>query len=201
MKWLAYWGRISSVGPPASSVRGTFLQLADAGVNITEPDSNGTCPTTNNTAITSLELAEDGNAGTVCISLKSDPGENVSVGCAASPNALGETVVSARPARLSFTSSNHQRGQALTLTAPDNNSAFGANATRTLQCTATGSIGSAYSGAAETLVATVTDSDAVSASGAALGVSGSISKTGGAQEVAITATLGGDIVPGERTAR
>ncbi|MDA7972719.1 MAG: fibronectin type III domain-containing protein, partial [Gammaproteobacteria bacterium] len=183
--------------PPAEEVQGTFLQLADAGVNFTAPDSNNTCPATANAAVTSLEVAEAGSAKTVCISLKSDPGETVSVSCAAPPNALGETAVSATPAKLSFTSANHARGQALALTAPDNNSAFGANTETALNCNAAGSIGSAYSGVAESLAVTVTDADAVSTSGATLGVSGSIGKSGGAQEVEITATLGGSIVPGE----
>ncbi|MDA7962093.1 MAG: fibronectin type III domain-containing protein [Gammaproteobacteria bacterium] len=182
--------------PPAEEVQGTFLQLADAGVNFTAPDSNNTCPATANAAVTSLEVAEAGSAKTVCISLKSDPGETVSVSCAAPPNALGETAVSATPAKLSFTSANHARGQALALTAPDNNSAFGANTETALRCDATGGIGLAYSGVVETLAVAVTDTDAVSTSGATLGVSGNIGKSGGAQEVEITATLGGSILPG-----
>ncbi len=182
--------------PPAEEVQGTFLQLADAGVNFTAPDSNDTCPATANAAVTSLEVAEAGSAKTVCISLKSDPGETVSVSCAAPPNALGEAAVSATPAKLSFTSGNHARGQALALTAPDNNSAFGANTETALQCDATGGIGLAYSGVVETLAVAVTDTDAVSTSGATLGVSGNIGKSGGAQEVEITATLGGSILPG-----
>ena len=184
-------------GSFTQELQGTFLQIADAGVNFTAPDSNNTCPATANAAVTSLEVAEAGSAKTVCISLESDPGETVSVSCAAQPNALGETSVSASPAKLSFTSGDHARGQALALTAPDNNSAFGANTETALNCNTAGSIGSAYSGVAESLAVTVTDADAVSTSGATLGVSGSIGKSGGAQEVEITATLGGSIVPGE----
>ncbi|MDA8012209.1 MAG: fibronectin type III domain-containing protein, partial [Gammaproteobacteria bacterium] len=186
----------SSRKPPAEEVQGTFLQLADASVNFTAPDSNNTCPATNNAAVSNVEVAENGNATTVCVSLKSDPGETVSVSCAAPPNALGEAAVSATPAKLSFTSGNHARGQALALTAPDNNSAFGANTETALRCDATGGIGLAYSGVVETLAVAVTDTDAVSTSGATLGVSGNIGKSGGAQEVEITATLGGSILPG-----
>ena len=186
----------SSRKPPAEEVQGTFLQLADASVNFTAPDSNNTCPATNNAAVSNVEVAENGNATTVCVSLKSDPGETVSVSCAAPPNVLGEATVSATPAKLSFTSDNHARGQALALTAPDNNSAFGANTETALRCDAIGGIGLAYSGLVETLAVAVTDTDAVSTSGATLGVSGNIGKSGGAQDVEITATLGGSILPG-----
>ena len=182
---------------PAEERQDTFLQIAEAGVNFTAPDSNNACPATNNAAVSSVEVAEAGNAKTVCVSLKSDPGESVSVSCAALPNALGETTVSASPAKLSFTSENRRRGQALTLTAPDNNSAFAASTMLALRCTASGGIGSDYSALVEELAITLTDADVVSTSGAALSVTGALSKNGGAQEVEITATLGGDIVPGE----
>ena len=66
-----------------------------------------------------------------------------------------------------------------------------------LRCTASGGIGSDYSALVEELAITLTDADVVSTSGAALSVTGALSKNGGAQEVEITATLGGDIVPGE----
>ncbi|MDA8024772.1 MAG: fibronectin type III domain-containing protein [Gammaproteobacteria bacterium] len=182
---------------PAEERQDTFLQIAEAGVNFTAPDSNNACPAANNAAVSSVEVAEAGNAKTVCVSLKSDPGESVSVSCAALPNALGETTVSASPAKLSFTSANRRRGQALTLTAPDNNSAFAASTMLALRCTASGGIGSDYSALVEELAITLTDADVVSTSGAALSVTGALSKNGGAQEVKITATLGGDIVPGE----
>ena len=182
---------------PAEERQDTFLQIAEAGVNFTAPDSNNACPATNNAAVSSVEVAEAGNAKTVCVSLKSDPGESVSVSCAALPNALGETTVSASPAKLSFTSENRRRGQALALTAPDNNSAFVASTALALRCTASGGIGSDYSALVEELAITLTDADVVSTSGAALSVTGALSKNGGAQEVKITATLGGDIVPGE----
>ena len=169
----------------ANRKQGTFLQIAEsAGVNFTTADADGSCPASNNAALTALSLIEAGDAAVLCMSLQSAPAANVSLACTVRDAQLVEV-----PAARVFTAANYARAQALSLRAPDNNVANGAESAETLTCIATGD--AAYARLAKTLALNITDTDAVAATGTL--DAGNISENDGAQMVEISATLDGEI--------
>ncbi|MGR3914027.1 MAG: fibronectin type III domain-containing protein [Gammaproteobacteria bacterium] len=183
--------RFTNLAP--NELQGTFLQIVDADINFTEAAS-GACPSPNGGVASGLTLAEGGEAGILCVSLAGDPGAGaVSVGCVGALNVLGEAALDVTPGALSFASANWQAGQAVRLSARDNDNAGGASSAFALRCTATvsGAAGSVYSNLSNEFAVTLTDTDMVAASGTL--AAGSISENGGAQMVEITATLGGGI--------
>ncbi|MDA8021778.1 MAG: fibronectin type III domain-containing protein, partial [Gammaproteobacteria bacterium] len=187
-----YEVQIAGVNPDEEKFWADVVEAAPLmlrGIQITAPDTDGTCPVSHNAATAAATLAEGGDAVNLCVSLGEQPDNDVTLACAVA----GAAPVTAAPAQLQFTTSNWETAQALALSIADNNLAHGTRAA-TLTCTASTTSGDVYDGALIRVALTATDDDSLPASGTLR--AGEVSEAGGEQSVAITAALGGSVAPG-----